>query len=122
MLGPKPCHCTLAPACRRVLCEDLNQAAASKGLAAAAAAGDAERQIERADAESRYAALEEVLPETAEEMAGIIAAHAAGGDSHRFATCQLMLLAGTCMVSACCWLAGVCGAGRGAASLVQFAR
>lgn len=86
-------------ACRRALCQELHSAATSKGLAAVAAEGTL-AEIEAATADEQYQSLEKALPASAEDMAEVIAAHAQGGEQHRFATCQLMLLAGTCMVRA----------------------
>lgn len=79
------------------MCEELYGEATSKGLAAAAAAGMA-ATIEAAAAGERYSALEDAVPASAEDMAAIIACHALAGPQHRFTACQLMLLAGTCMV------------------------
>jgi hypothetical protein len=80
-----------------VLCEELYGDANSKGLAAANAAGAA-ASIEAAAAGERYAAVEGALPASAEDMVAIIGLHAQAGERYRFATCQLMLLAGNCMV------------------------
>jgi condensin complex subunit 3 len=80
----------------RVICECLASEAASKGLAAASAAG-ANAGIEAAAAAERLEALEVAVPATVEEMVGVIAAHAGAGPAHRFAAGQLMALAARCV-------------------------
>ena len=49
-------------------------------------------------------ALEAALPPTTSEFMNLVAAHAAAGQEHSFATCQLLQLAATCVVRliACC--------------------
>ena len=43
-------------------------------------------------------ALEAALPPTTSQFMQLLAAHAAAGPQHSFATCQLLQLAATCMV------------------------
>lgn len=80
----------------RVVCECLATEATSKGLAAAATAGAA-ANIEAAAAGDRLEALEAALPQGAEDMIDIIAAHARAGPEHHFASVQLTALASRCM-------------------------
>ena len=43
-------------------------------------------------------ALEAALPATVEDMISLVAAHAAAGRQHNFATCQLLQIAASCLV------------------------
>lgn len=44
-------------------------------------------------------ALEEVLPETADELMELVMRHAAAGPAARFAAAQLLMIGASCMVS-----------------------
>ena len=46
-------------------------------------------------------ALEAALPATTSEFMQLLAAHAAAGQQHSFATCQLLQLAANCVVTTC---------------------